>query len=313
MSKKKKSLLRSRPGERPLAVRIFAIVVILMLIVALLVTMLPAFVYAEGEDRNYTGDRDGIPLVVDQADILTDEEEAELSAGLQKFRLEQDFDIVVLTVESLEGKGVVDYADDYYDYKGYGGGPERDGAIILVSTENRDWTMTTSGYGITAITDYGLDLMEEEILPQLSAGNYAGAFRSFGDKCAYYVREAKAGNIIDEYIYDDTDGPSGEKPRLPMAANAGAAGVIGVIISLITNGRNKAKLKSVRYKTQAKEYVRKDSLRLRENRDRFLYKTVSRAPIRDDDDDDGPGHFRGSTIHMSSSGRIHGGGRPGKF
>lgn len=304
------NLFRSKNGKRPLAVRIIAIIVVVILILAMVVTMLPAFVFA---------DRENIPLVIDEADILTDQEEAEIEAGLQSFREEQDFDIVVVTVYSLEGEDVVDYADIFYDTRGYGGGSERDGALILVSTEYRDWTMITSGYGITAITDYSLDEIEEEILPDLSGGNYANAFKKFGDHCAYCVREARAGNIIDEYIpgegEESSEAPSqSDEKEIPYGVNAGIAGVIGVISSWLINGRSKAQLKSVRYKTQAREYVRRDSLNLTENRDRYLYKTISRVPIsRGDDDDDHGGHFRGSTIHLSPGGNIHGGGRPGKF
>ena len=73
-------------------------------------------------------------------------------------------------------------------------------------------------------------------------------------------------------------------------------------------------MKTVRYKTQAKEYVRQGSLRLTENRDRFLYKTVNRVPLRQDNDDKPKGHFGGSTIHMSpGGGGFHGGGHSGKF
>ena len=297
-----------KDGKRPLAVRIIAIAIVVLLVLAMIITMLPAIAFGEGP-----------ALVIDEADILTDAEEAEIESGLQRFREEADFDIVVLTVPNLGPYGVVEYADRFYDDNGYGGGDENDGALILVSTENRDWTMITSGYGITAITDYGLDQMEAEILPKLSGGDYAGAFKTFGDSCAYYVREARNGNIIDEYVddYGPADTPSGEgaggKESYPLATNAGIAGFIGILSSWLMNGRKKAELKSVRSRNQAREYMRLGSLTLTENRDRFLYKTVSRAPIPKIEKPHSSGHFGGSTIHMSPGGKIHGGGRAGKF
>ena len=129
---KKKTFLRKKNGERSLPVRIFAIVVVLMIIFAMVFTMLPAYLFAaedvaargeeltapRGEEltaaraedvETVTKNSDGsLPLVVDYADILTDEEEAEIEAGLQAFREEQNFDIVVLTVHSLNGYGAVD-------------------------------------------------------------------------------------------------------------------------------------------------------------------------------------------------------------
>lgn len=339
-----KKNFRKPSGERSLIVRVFAIIVIMFMVMALILSMLPSIAFGdvlEGDDVKKGPD--GRPvLVVDQADVLTDAEEQELLTGLESFRAEQDFDIVVVTVESLEGYNVVDYAELVYDYNGYGGGDEHDGAMILISEEERDWTMITTGYGITAITDYSLDRIEEEIIMDLSDGNYADAFKGFADHCAYCVREARNGNIIDEYIYDEDEGDapspgsaggsgssggssgsgsggsgagSGGRGEYPIAANAGAAGLIGIITSWFANRRKKAEMKSVRYRSQAREYMRENSLKLSENRDRYLYTTVSRIPINRERDDDHqrPGHFGGSTIHMGSSGTMHGGGRAGKF
>ena len=270
------------------------------------------------------------PLVVDAADILTDEEEEELTAGLEYFREEEDFDIVVLTVYSLEGYDVVDYADIFYDSNNYGGGEEMDGVLILISTEYRDWTMITSGFGITAITDYSLDNIEDKIIPDLSAGNYLDAFEIFADECAYRVREARKGNIIDEWIEDEPSGAenasnsnapvivngsenSGGRGEYPLAMNAGAAGFLGVIVSLFRNMRLKSNMKTVRYKSQARDYIRQGSMEVTESRDRYLYRTLNRIPIARDDDEPKGGHFGGSTIHMSPGGNFHGGGKPGKF
>ena len=341
--------------KRPLFTRILAIVIIVFLAISMLITVLPSFVFGAEEEWGSATRRNGDswsvqqkeggislkgvsgavieipkkdsgerpPLVIDEADLLTDAEEAELIAGLESFRNDQDFDIVVLTVYSLDGYDVVDYADIFYDQNGYGGGDEHDGVLILISTEYRDWTMITAGYGITAITDYSLDQIEEEILPDLSAGRFASAFKKYADHCAHCVTEAKNGHIIDVWI-EDPD-PNEEAPEsstsgkgdYPVAMNVGTAGLIGIIASWLRNGRRKAEMKSVRRKTQAKDYVRRDSLRLTENRDRFLYSTVSRVPISRDDDDDhhsSHGHFGGSTIHTSAGGGgFHGGGRPGKF
>lgn len=351
---KKKNIFRKPPGERPLAVRIIAIIIVLLLALSMVVTMLPAFVFGEeavevwneatrrgGESWNETAakgidtsslagavvhlgenqkNEEGRPILLfDGADLLTASEEQELLTGLEAFRAEQDFDIVVLTVYSLDGYGVVEYADRFFDENGYGGGDDYDGALIIVSTENRDWTMITSGYGITAITDYSLDDMEDAILPELSGGNYLKAFETFADKCAYCVREARKGNIIDEYIEEpsgnqgsSSQGGAQSKGRFPWAVNAGLSGIIGIVSSWFVNGRKKAELKTVRNKNQAKDYMRAGSLELTDHRDRFLYSSMSRTPIRKDDDDS-KGHFRGSTIHRAPSGRIHGGGRAGKF
>ena len=41
------------------------------------------------------------------------------------------------------GKTAEAYADDYYDYNGYGYGENDDGLLLLVSMGEREWAITT--------------------------------------------------------------------------------------------------------------------------------------------------------------------------
>ena len=102
------------------------------------------------EERN-------LPRLVDDAGLLSDSEEEELLGELDEISERQEFDVAVVTVNSLEGKTAEAYADDFYDYHGYGFGTDHDGILLLVSMEARDWHITTTGYGITAFTDAGIE------------------------------------------------------------------------------------------------------------------------------------------------------------
>ena len=64
----------------------------------------------------------------------------------------------MVTTDSLNGKTPEAYADDLYDNNGYGFGTDCDGVLLLVSTEDWDWHLSTCGYGMTAITDDGIAL-----------------------------------------------------------------------------------------------------------------------------------------------------------
>ena len=63
-----------------------------------------------------------LPRLVDDADILIDSEEKELNQQLDTVSEEQECDVIVVTVDSLNGKTVEEYADDYYDDNSYGYG-----------------------------------------------------------------------------------------------------------------------------------------------------------------------------------------------
>lgn len=135
-----------------------------------------------------------LPRVVDNAGLLTESEESALLSKLDEISKRQQADIVVVTADALGGKTPMDYADDFYDYNGYGFGENYDGVLLLVSMEDRDWWMSTSGYGITAITDAGIEYISDKFLPDLSDGDYAGAFSTYAELCDEFLRRRKPGS-----------------------------------------------------------------------------------------------------------------------
>ena len=79
--------------------------------------------------------------VVDGADLLDGSEEASLRERLDDISEKYQFDVVVVTEYSLGGKSPQSFADDFFDYNGYGQGSERSGVLLLHSPEYR-----TGGY-----------------------------------------------------------------------------------------------------------------------------------------------------------------------
>ena len=108
------------------------------------------------------------PRLVDKAELLSDSEKTELLYILDEISERQQVDIIVLTVPSLEGASPVEYADNFYDNNDYGFGDNHDGILFLISMEERDWYISTTGYGITAVTDENIEYMSEYFLYDLS-------------------------------------------------------------------------------------------------------------------------------------------------
>lgn len=245
-----------------------------------------------------------LPRVVDAADLLTDSEEEELCVHLDEISERQQFDVAVVTVGGLEGKSAEAYADDFYDDNGYGYGPSRDGALLLVSMEERDWHVTTTGYGITAITDAGLEYLSDRFVPALSRGEYARAFTEFADLCDAFVEQARTGGADETGAYD-----VGNLPKEPFSVGRNL--LYSLIFGLIVGGCGVtaliAQLRSVRQKGAAEDYIRDGSMRLRRSHERYLFSNVTKTPRPKETSGSG-----GSTTHVSSSGTSHGGGG-GKF
>lgn len=234
--------------------------------------------------------------VVDNADLLTQTEENELSEKLQDISDELQFDVVVVTTNSTGSKTATEYADDYFDYNGYGRGSNNDGALFLVDMGDRKWAISTSGYGIEAIVDSALDDMEEEIVPYLKSGDYDGAFNEFADLTYDIVNDAKNGKSYSNSTTSTTKNHKNIGTNLIVAFSIGAG--ISLIIILVY----RSKLKPVKFQKEAKEYIVLGSFNLRRSDDVFLYFNITKVPIPKNNDSDDSGSF-----HSSSSGSSHGG------
>ena len=240
-----------------------------------------------------------MPRLIDDADLLTDSQESTLLSKLDEISRRQQADVVIITVDALDGYSPMEFADDCYDYFGYGFGEDRDGVLLLVSMESRDWWMSTCGFGITAITDAGIEYISEKFLSDLSDGNYEDAFTVYAELCDEFFTQAKTGEPYDR----------GNMPKEPFDVGGSllVAAVVGVVTALVATNIMKNKLKSVRMQSAAGSYVKQDSMNITESRDLFLYTHVDRHAKPKETSSSG-----GSSTHTSSSGSTHGGGG-GKF
>lgn len=241
---------------------------------------------------------DGGTRLIDAADLLSQSSERDLINKLDEISERQQVDIVVVTIESLEGESAMVYADDFYDYNGYGFGAGRDGILFLISMEERDWYISTCGYGITALTDVGREYISGKFVDDLSIGDYAAGFTRFAELCDDFIMQANSGEP-----YDVGNLP---EEAFGFAGNLVLAFVVAFIIALIVTGIMKGQLKTVCSQSAADDYMNKDSLHLTKNDDLFLYRNVDRREKKEDD------NSGGSKTHTSSSGETHGGGG-GKF
>ena len=232
--------------------------------------------------------------VVDDASLMSDSELSSLISKLDEISERQDFDVVVVTTNTLDGKSPMEYADDYYDYNNY----RYDGCLLLVSMEDRDWWISTKGYGITALTDYGISHIGDEIVDYLSDAEYFEAFEKYAELVDNFVTEAKNGTP-----YDTNHEP---KSTSDIILSIVISLVVGLVIAILVTIVLWFRYKPVRLKKEANDYFVKGSLNLRRSFDHFIYSHVTRER-RSNNSSGG-----GSSTHTSSSGSVHGGGG-GKF
>lgn len=196
--------------------------------------------------------------VYDEADLLSNAEEAKLAEKLADIGRQFDVQIVVMTLPSIDGS--IDYfVEEIYDSMHMGCGNNRDGVLLLVCMEFREYRILSNGYAGEAIGYYEIDAIGDAIVSDLSDGYYADAFDTFAQECAYYL--------------------DGYRNGFPFQAGESLviALIIGVVAGLIVAFALKAQLTSVRQQRQANVYIRSGSMHLTTRKDLFLYRNVSHA------------------------------------
>lgn len=215
-------------------------------------------------------------LLVDDADLLTTDEEAVLVEVLEETSDALGMDVVVVTVESLKGSTPRNYADDYYDYNGY----NQDGILLLVAMSERQWYISTSGAAIDRISNAEVDRIGDAVVPYLSSEAYLDGFLKYCEQVSHY---AQYGGTVE----------NASNPLIGWLVCI----IIGVVAGFVTVLIMKAQLKSVRNQNTAASYVVHGSFGLTNSHDLFMFRNVTRTA-----------RPQNNGTHIGSSGRSHGGG-----
>ena len=212
--------------------------------------------------------------VYDDADLLTDSEEYALEERLGQISGAYDAQIVIITIDSLEGTEIDEYIEFAYDTMEFGYGQNYDGVLMVVCMDPREYRILSNGFAGNAITTDDIDTIGNAIISDLSDGNYATTFDTFADKCEYY---------LDGYI---NGFPFNVGMSLLIAFG------VGLIIALIVTGVWRGQLKSVRMRNQANVYVKPDSMQITQAGDYFMYRRVVRTEKPQNNSSSGGGSSR---------------------
>ncbi len=266
------------------------------------------------------------PKIVDDANLLSDSEEAALEEKAQALAAKYQMDVVIVTVWSLDGKSSEAYADDYFDYNGYGIGSDYSGVLFLLSMEYRDWAISTCGDTIYALTDYGIQSVFSDIAGYLSDDQYYRAFNAYLDGLDPYFQAYAQGDPIDGKP-GDYDGPGSYEPgtqedvvhypqKKDFLSELPGKLLIGLLIGLAAAGITllilRGQMRTAKPQSGAKVYMCPGSYDLRQQQDVFLYSRIRKVRRSESSGGGGSHGGGGSSVHHSSSGRSHGGGH-GKF
>ena len=198
-------------------------------------------------------------FIYDDAQLLSENQAAKLQDRLQELSDKYDTQIVVATLRSVNGGDADILAEAFYDGKDLGYGDSRDGILLIIMMDIREFRIVSNGEAADALTLDRIDKITEAITQELSDGEYYDAFREFADKCEYYLD-----GHINGFPFD-------------VGKSLVIALVIGIVAGLIVANTLKAQLKTVHMQTRAHDYVKAGSMQLTYQKDLYLYRTVQQT------------------------------------
>ena len=198
-------------------------------------------------------------FLYDDADLLTDEQEAELVKKLTEVSHATNAQIVIATIASMDGGDIDSFVDYLYDTMGFGYGENHDGVLLLVCMDPREYRILSNGYAGVAIGPDQIDTLCNFMETYLPNGHYVAAFNSFADQCGEFLEYYQMGSPF------------------KVGKNLAISLIIGIIAGLIVAFVLKSQLKSVRKQDQAHRYVKPGSMTVDIQYDIFLYRTITRT------------------------------------
>ena len=190
--------------------------------------------------------------LADDADLLTESEEAEVLSMLDQVSEERDYDAVIVTTQTLGNQKIEQFAKNYFESGDYGMGENGSGVILVVlfDKKNDEGTYYVEFFGDARLPEG--DAMSDYFIDDLANRDFYSAFVSF----------AQAVN---------------DELKFPLGTNLLISIVVGLIVAFVVTSAMKAKLKSVQFQNNARDYIREGSFNLEHSRDLYLYSTVTRV------------------------------------
>ncbi len=252
------------------------------------------FVIKNNKVTTYTRTNDQAPeeRVYDKADVLTDEEEQWLRDLIFPKEEQLGIDIILVTLQDDIEKdyysweqGMMNYADDFYDYNNYGfNKPSGDGVLLLdnwYEGQKGSW-LSTGGYVYQRMSNYDIDWVLDEVYYMLDDGPYY-AYVAYVEAMAEIMTEPTGFVISPVFVI-----------FIPFVIF-----LVFILIKLIpSKGRDT---------TVASTYVTGGEPIINAQTDTFVRKFVTTRRIQTSSGG-GHGGGGGGGGHRSSSGASHGGG-----
>ncbi|MCL2321677.1 MAG: TPM domain-containing protein [Oscillospiraceae bacterium] len=231
--------------------------------------------------------------VYDDANLFTVSDKELLSKKANEIADRQNIDFVIVTINNSNGKSSKDYADDFYDYNGFGLGSKYSGILLLINMGAREDWISTYGEAIDLFDDAAINNLLDVMSSDLGNEKFYSAANKFL-------------SAADEHITSERMRDLPLRQRYSKGQIAAFCAIVSLVVSSIALGimffLHRLSLSPA---PSASIYTGGKGILLYRKIDNFMTTHTSRREIPRDSGGSGRS---GTSTHTSSSGRIHGGG-----
>lgn len=240
--------------------------------------------------------------VIDEAGLLNDMEIELLNQRIHNMEQNHQVRIGVAFVKSIGRRDMITASDDLLD-KNYANGTNG-GIVLLVAMDKHKYEMSTNSRMMERITDMdGIPFLKDKFKSALSAGNYYEAASNFVDGVdelltyyetngVAYGRQPSHENFNPVSSITDTSSTPYEQNSAPVSSIADTsstpygqsfdpvaaviAAVMAILFGIMIRSWLIGSMSNVRHAMAATDYLKKNTVKLTENRDTFLFMNVQR-------------------------------------
>ena len=198
--------------------------------------------------------------VVDTTNTLTSSEIKSLNNKIKQVEQAHNVRVGIEFLKNTHGQSIGGTAESLLA-KNFSGAPNG-GILLLVVMDTRKWQIATDSVMMSAISNRDTERIAQNFLPYLSDGNYYAACSDFIDSVDRYLTSHENGTTVDE---------QGFNPVALMGAV-----LCAIVIAAIFRSSLIGSMSNVSPATSARNYLDKNSVKMNQSRDTYLFTKVTR-------------------------------------
>lgn len=226
--------------------------------------------------------------VIDSANLLEDYQVEKLNSTLTKYSDQYNIDIVILTVNGLNGKSDKQYLEDYVDSVLDARIYSENLVILQFDIESRYCTIQAYGHCESIINDDNIEYILDVVAPQITKHDYFNAFMDFGEGIRHYYSNAS---------YEFGQEPIYLKTWFQILVSIGIGGLVVGSMAYHSQGRNTVNNHTYLDEKHSGVVARKD-----------IYLRTSLTKVKKPSNDSSGGSRSSGGGGISSGGHSHSGG-----